>query len=131
MKTIVTTLALAAIFGLAAPSTSQAEDAHHGNGHYPSHGQSSYGHGGYQPGHSGYNQHGYQSGHGHAPSHPSYGHGSYQPSYGHGGYQSGYGHGGYGHPGYQSSYGHAPSHRGGHISLPGIHLSFGGHSSRH
>jgi hypothetical protein len=124
MKTIVTSLALAAIFGLAAPATSQAGDAHHGGGHHSSysqpnygHGgyQPSYGHGGYQPGHSGYYQHGYQSGHGygHAPSYPNYGHGGYQSGYGHGGYQPNYGHG------------------GSHISLPGIHFSFGGHGAHH
>ncbi len=127
MKTIVTSLAMAAIFGLAAPTASQAGDAHHGNGHHSTHssfGQHHYGHGGYQFGHSGHYSQGYQSGHGygHAPVYPGYGHGNYLPSYGHGGY---------GHNGYQPGYGHTPSHNGGHINLPGIHFSFGGHHARH
>ncbi len=124
MKTITSSLALAAMLGFASPSPSQAEDAHHSGGHHSSHGQPSYGHNGH---YSGHNQHGSQHpSYTHRPVHSNYNPGSYRPSYGHGGNQPSYG-----HSGYRPSYGNGPSHNGGHISLPGIHLNFGGHSRRH
>jgi hypothetical protein len=125
------TVLLTVGFGLVVlPGISRADDPHHPSSQHGSHnsGHGS-GHGGYQhytPNHGG----GYGGNQHYTPS-PSYGHGGYQhyaPNSPQGGYQHFTPNHGYGH---SSGNGSNHSNNGVHLSVPGIHLDFGGHSGHH